>query len=112
MKGCPPEDAELLIQVSCQLKYITSHDARYCTTVTPINDSLLFQHWELEFKQGNTEERPDSYTYVALIKSWIATNRVGYEEKCRKFLDWMEENEVVGMNRYAAVAHASEHALN
>mmetsp|Transcript_14917 Transcript_14917/g.27155 ORF Transcript_14917/g.27155 Transcript_14917/m.27155 type:complete len:968 (-) Transcript_14917:187-3090(-) len=70
VKSCPPEDAEALIQ-----------------------------HWEMEFKLGHTDERPDSYTYCSLIKSWTTTNRIGYEDKCVKILHWMEENEVVGMNR-------------
>ena len=47
----------------------------------------------------HTDDRPDSYTYTSLIKAWIMTNRVGYEDKCVEILCWMERNDVVGMNR-------------
>ena len=59
----------------------------------------LIQHWEMQWKMGKTDERPDSYTYVSLVKAWTMSNIKGYETKCVKILDWMEEQEVVGMNR-------------
>lgn len=61
----------------------------------------LIQHWEMQYKIGNAKERPDSYSYVALIKSLISSDIIGYEEKCIKILKWMEEQQVVGMSRIA-----------
>lgn len=46
-----------------------------------------------------SDERPDSFTYNSLIKSWTQSNVIGFEDKCLKILDWMEDNHVIGMNR-------------
>lgn len=68
----------------------------------PLEDTeRLIQHWEMSFKCGKIDERPDSFSYVALIKAWTKSNIKGFEEKCVQILDWMEEHEVVGMNRIA-----------
>ena len=59
----------------------------------------LIRHWELQYKKGETDERPDSYSYTSLIKAWVKSNVFGFEEKCLDILEWMEEQRVVGMNR-------------
>jgi pentatricopeptide repeat protein len=59
----------------------------------------LIRHWELQYKRGKTDERPDSFSYSSLIKAWVKSNVIGYEEKCLGILDWMEQQQVVGMNR-------------
>ena len=59
----------------------------------------LIRHWELQFKKGETDEGPDSYSYTLLIKSWGRSNVFGFEEQCLGILDWMEEQQVVGLNR-------------
>ncbi|KAL7529653.1 hypothetical protein ACHAXR_003081 [Thalassiosira sp. AJA248-18] len=66
---------------------------------SPGDAEELIQHWEMEYKLGHTDERPDSYSYTSLIKSWTMTNTIGFEDKCLKILQWMEEQSVVGTNR-------------
>lgn len=55
----------------------------------------------MEYRAGSCDERPDSFTYTSLIKAWTKSNIIGYEEKCLQILRWMEDNDVVGMNRIA-----------
>mmetsp|Transcript_25458 Transcript_25458/g.43226 ORF Transcript_25458/g.43226 Transcript_25458/m.43226 type:complete len:446 (-) Transcript_25458:115-1452(-) len=66
---------------------------------SPKEAESLIQHWEMEYKSGRTDERPDSYTYCSLIKSWTWSNTLGYVDKCLDILHWMEDNHVIGMNR-------------
>lgn len=69
--------------------------------MSPQDGERLLSHWEKLYKKGSVDERPDSFSYTAVMRAWANSNIRGFEDKVLEILDWMEENDVVGMNRIA-----------